>query len=152
MKNYPQTFALKVAKNIKAIGDSSCLAMCYLYCVGIDGDASDYCMTISNAMEYSAKLPEDKQFLNADCTVLDAAAFLEFETGKHFKVLKKEFNDISEIKEPTPVRFSYNGYSHWVVIEDGKIVFNSLANSNCVNKGHLDHNPKNPNARVIKLV
>lgn len=143
---------MKVAKYIKAIGDYACLAMCYLYCVGIDGDAADYCMTVANAIDYSSKLPQDKQFIDSECTVLDAPAFLEHETGRHFKVLKKEYSDISEIKEPTPVRFSYNGYSHWVVVENGQIVFNSLANSNCVNKGSLDHNPKNPNARVIKLV
>lgn len=152
MKNYPQTFALKVARYIKEIGDYACLAMCYLYCVGIDGDAADYCMTVANAMDYSSKLPKDKQFIDSECAILDASAFLEHETGKHFKVYKKEIKDISEIKEATPVRYSYNGSCHWVVVENGRIVFNSLANSNCVNKGQLDHNPKNPNARFIKLV
>lgn len=143
MKNYPQTFAMDVAKNIKAIGEYGCLAMCYLYCVGIDGDCSDYIRSVSNAM--------NQGLLDSECTVLDASKYLEYFTGRKFKVSKKNVKDISEITSPTPVRYKYNGHCHWVVVENGKIVFNSLANSQCVTKGQLDQNSKNPNARFISL-
>ena len=39
---YPQTFAIDVAKNINAIGKYGCLAMCYLYCIGIDPEVESY--------------------------------------------------------------------------------------------------------------
>lgn len=143
MKNYPQTFATDVSKNIEAIGKFGCLAMCYLFCIGIDGDCSDYVRSVSNAM--------NEGLLDSECTVLDAEKFLEHFSGRKFHVTKKNYKDISEIKNPTPVRYSYNGKSHWVVVENGKIVFNSLANSLCVTKGKLDQNSKNPNARVISL-
>lgn len=130
MKN-PQTRA-------EMIGKYSCLAMCYLYCVGIepksDGEMIKY---ISAAM--------DKGLLDAECTVLSAANLLRHFTGKEYLVTKEKITDIENIKEPTPVRYTNNGYGHWVVVQNGKIVFNSLAHSVCVEKG------KPTEARVIKL-
>lgn len=142
MKN-PQTFAAGVAKNIGMIAKNGCLAMCYLYCVGIDGNADDYIWAVSNAME--------SKLLDNECFVLNAEKYLEWYTGKRWKVEKKQIDDITTIKEATPVRYSYNGLAHWVVVEDGKIVFNPLLNSVCVNKGHPAHNKNDPNARIIKL-
>lgn len=137
---YPQTFAKEVAKNCKAIGDYGCLAMCYLYCVGIRDNPAEYVRILSNCM--------DKGILDEECTVLDASKFLEWVTGKRFDVIKKQYDNLKDIKEPYPVKFSYNGKSHWVVVENGKIVFNSLINSQCVAKGKP---ATELNTRVIKL-
>lgn len=130
MKN-PQTRAMM-------IGKYGCLAMCYLYCVGIapktEGDMIKY---ISSAM--------DKGLLDEECTVLDASKLLQHFTGKKWHVQKKDIDDIDEIKDATPVRFSNGGNAHWVVVENGRIVFNSLADSVCVAKGHPT------SARVITL-
>ncbi len=144
---YPQTMALEltgninhVAKNIQAIAKYGCLAMCYLYCIGLDGDAISYIEYVSCAME--------KGYLDKDCTVLDGAKYLSFFCNeKHYKVTKQDIlnSDIKNIKEKTPVRFDYNGNSHWVVVEKGRIVFNPLLNSVCVNKG------KPVTARIISL-
>lgn len=138
--NYPQTFAMEVAKNIEAIGKYGCLAMCYIYCMGIDPEKESYCQIVSDAM--------DEKLLDNECTVLDAEKFLLWLTGKRYKVSKKQYDDIKKIKEPTPVKYSYNGRSHWVVVEKGKIVFNSLINSQCVTKGSP---AKELNARVVTL-
>ena len=62
-------------------------------------------------------------------------------------VTKEQFNDLSKVK-CWPVRYVYNGKGHWVVVEKGKIVFNSLINSQCVAKGKPD---TKDNTRVIKL-
>jgi hypothetical protein len=43
------------------------------------------------------------------------------------------------------VKFTNGKYSHWVVVENGKVVFNSLQYSNCVEKG------KPTEARIIKI-
>lgn len=121
MKN-PQTRAI-------TIGKFGCLAMCYLYCMGICPESEgEMIKHVSTAM--------DKGLLDEECTVLNASKLLEYFTGKKWSVTKKEITDIDEIKEATPVRFTYNGNGHWVVVENGRIVFNSIADSVCVAKGH----------------
>lgn len=137
---YPQTFAMEVTDNIKAIGKYGCLAMCYLYCVGIRDNTAEYVRIVSDCM--------NRGLLDEECTVLDAAKYLEYVTGKRYDVSKKQYDDISKIEGPYPVKYSYNGRSHWAVIENGKIVFNSLLNSQCVTKGKP---AKDFNTRVIKL-
>ena len=139
---YPQTFAKEVSGNIEAIGKYGCLAMCYLYCVGIRDNALDYIRILSDCM--------NKGILDKECTVTDARKFLRYVTGKEYDVTKEQFNDMKKVK-CYPVRYTYNGQGHWVVVENGKIVFNSLINSTCVTKGCPENNPKNPNTRVIKL-
>lgn len=130
MKN-PQTRA-------EIIGKYGCLAMCYLYCAGICPESEgEMIKHISGAM--------DKGLLDEECTVLNASKLLEHFTGKSFFVEKKAISDIKKIKEATPVRYVYNGKGHWVVVEDGKIVFNSIENSSCVKNGKPD------SARVITL-
>ena len=44
-----------------------------------------------------------------------------------------------------PVRFDFNGKSHWVGVENGKVAFNPLVTSVCVNKGSP------ATCRIIKL-
>ena len=137
---YPQTFAQDVTRNIEAIGKYGCLAMCYIYCMGIDPSKESYVQIVSDAMY--------EKLLDNECTVLDAAKFLSWLTGKRYNVQKKQIDDLKKIKEPTPIKYSYNGRSHWVVVQAGKIVFNSLINSQCVTKGSP---AKDLNARVITL-
>jgi len=127
---YPQTKAI-------AIGKWGCLAMSYIYCMGIE-DESEILSLVSKAI--------DKNIIDGECTVLDASKLLEFVSGKKFKVEKKTITSIKGIKDPTPVRFkTEDGCGHWVVVENGKIVFNSLLNSVQVTKG------KPVEARVITL-
>lgn len=135
---FPQTTAAEIAENVKEIGKNSCLAMCYIYCSGIDPDNEiEYIRTVSKAI--------DAGILEKDCTVKDAERFLMWLTGRKTTVVKKTVTDIKEIKAPTPVRYIAGGMGgHWVVVEDGKIVFNSITNSLNVSKG------KPAEARVIK--
>ena len=113
------------------IGKFGCLAMCYAYCLGIEPEFnSEYIRIVSDAM--------DKGILDDECTVLDAGRYLQYLSGKKWNVQKCAIDNpaqIAEIKDRTPVRFDYNGYSHWVVVENGEVVFNSLEKSNCVNFG-----------------
>lgn len=135
---FPQTTAAEIAENAKEIGKNSCLAMCYIYCAGIDPDNEiEYIRTVNNAINAG--------ILEKDCTVKDAERFLMWLTGRKTAVAKKTVSDIKDIKSPTPVRYKADGMGgHWVVVEDGKIVFNSITNSLNVTKG------KPVEARVIK--
>jgi hypothetical protein len=58
---------------------------------------------------------------------------------------KVQIKDIKKIKEKTIVKFTNGKNGHWVVVENGKVVFNSLQYSNCVEKG------KATEARIIKI-
>ena len=139
---FPQTEAIRWSTvfseddKLKAIAKYGCLAMCYLYCIGIVSE--DTIMTMQ-----SLKTAMEKGLLDTECTVLDATKFMEFFAHKKYIVSKKNITSIANIKDKTPVRYEYNGSGHWVVVENGKIVFNSLANSICVAKG------KPTSARVI---
>ena len=67
MKN-PQTRA-------EMIGKYGCLAMCYLYCVGVAPESEgEMIKHVSTAM--------DKGLLDEECTVLNASKLLEHFTGK----------------------------------------------------------------------
>jgi len=118
----------KFAPVLESIGNYGCLAMCYLWTVGIEPlNAPSMAEYLSDAMLNG--------LLDKECTVLDADRFLLFFTGKKYRVQKKQISSIKTIKKATPVRYDYEGKSHWVVVEDGKIIFNSLINSVCVSKG-----------------
>lgn len=125
----PQTTALALEKNIGQIGKNGCLAMCYIYCAGIDeNDEMEYIRICDRAIKDG--------ILSEDCAVKDADRFLEWLTGRNVKVLKKNIESIDGITEATPVRFVAEGYGgHWVVAGNGKIVFNPLLNSVNVNRG-----------------
>lgn len=143
--SFPQTEAMRWAeifpndKKLYAIAHGGCLALCYLYCVGIiSDDAILAVQNVKNAM--------DKGLLDSNCSVLDADKFLEHFTGRKFRVEKRKIDSIDSIKDATPVCYEFNGNQHWVVIENGKIVFNPLRNSVCVAKG------KPTDSRIINKV
>lgn len=112
--------------------------MCYIYCASIDEtNETRYFCLINEAIKNGT--------LDKDCTVKNADKFLYSLTGRKAVVLKKDIDALDEIKEPAPVRFVAEGYGgHWVVVKDGKIIFNPLASSINVDKG------KPVEARIIK--
>lgn len=126
---HPQTTANELSENIKSIAKYGCLAMCYIYCAGIDEDNEiEYLRIVYNGIRNG--------ILDKDCTVKDAEKFLFWITGRKVTVSKNNVQDISEIKNIAPVRFVAEGYGgHWVVVQNGKIVFNPLTDSVNVNKG-----------------
>lgn len=135
---FPQSTALELADNIKEIGKNGCLAMCYIFCAGIDPENEiEYLRIVNNAIK--------ADILAKDCTVKDAEKFIQWLTGRKTSVSKKTIAGVDSIESPTPVRYRADGKEgHWVVVENGKIVFNSLANSINVAKG------KPVEARIIK--
>ena len=125
----------------EAIGKWGCLAFCYLFCAGYrDVSEGQLMKMVSDAM--------DQGLLDEECTVLSAAKFLNFFTGKKYFVDKQPITTIENIKEATPVLY-YNertGKGHFVVVEDGKVVYNSLKRSISVEEG------KPTSARFITLM
>ena len=141
MKN-PQSLAEELYKHfhdqkLKAIKDYACCAFSLIYWLGIDCSDVDAIMLVSDLMNHKA--------LDVDCTVYWAECIKQL-TGREMESLEKvQIKDLKKIKEKTIVKFSNGGYSHWVVAENGKVIFNSLKYSNCVEKG------KPTEARIIKI-
>ena len=131
MKN-PQTLAIELNKDfpnprMKAIGDWACCAFTLLWCLGIEPDDITAIQTVSDLMKDGA--------LDNECTVYWADC-IENLTGRKLKKLEKvPITSIKKIKGRTPVRYTFNGKGHWVGVENGRIAFNSLKESDCVSKG-----------------
>ncbi len=119
---YPQT-------ELKLLTDNCCLFMCYLWCMGIQPEKkSSWLRYLADAL--------DAKLIDEECTVLDAPKLIEHFTGRKYSVTKKAVTTISDIVKPTPVKFRADGFiPHWVVVENGEIVFNPLLNSKSVSKG-----------------
>lgn len=134
IQNKATDFALSLAKKFTP---NLCLFYSYLYCVGIEF------VNAEDAFEEADKRRR-QGILADDGTVLDAEKLLGASTGQRMSVTKKDITSIDGIRNRTPVRYDYNGHSHWVVVENGRIVFNSIENSQCVKYG------KPVTARIIK--
>ena len=141
MKN-PQSLAEELYKHfhdpkLKAIKDYACCAFSLIYWLGIDCSDVDAIMLVSDLMNHKA--------LDVDCTVYWAECIKQL-TGREMESLEKvQIKDLKEIKEKTIVKFTNGKNGHWVVAENGKVVFNSLKYSNCVEKG------KATECRIIKI-
>ena len=114
----------------KSAGDGSCLALCYIRAaLGKDATPQMFFDALWKAAERNIIS------VKKECFVEDAIALMKVANPtKVYSVIKKDVSSIAGIKLGA-VRYSYNGYSHWVLVEDGKIVFNSLENSQCVKYG-----------------
>lgn len=114
-----------------------CLFYCYAYCAGIEFNTEAEALLMADRYRR-------RKILDSDGTVMNAEALLKGITGRDVSVTKKDIKSLDEVRKQTPVRFDYNGHSHWVVVSDGKIIFNSIENSQCVKHG------KPVTARIIE--
>lgn len=130
---HPQSMALRMCqhfkdKKLEAIANSACCAFVLMWCLGIEpDDDGDAINTVARMMESGA--------IDETCTVRWADA-IKFLTGRTMKSI--DFADCTklwDIKGRTPVRYDYNGRSHWVGVENGVVAFNPLDNSQCVSLG-----------------
>ena len=131
MKN-PQTLAIELNqmfpnKDMESIAKWGCCAFTLLWCLGIEPEDIDAIKTLHDLKKEGA--------IDKECTVYWVRA-IECLTGRTLESLEKvKIKSIKSIKKRTPVRFVYNGQGHWVGVENGKIAFNSLSRSNCVENG-----------------
>lgn len=138
---HPQTIAKKWgnifgSRKLDTIGQYGCCAFCALWLV------NPY-MPDETAITTVAEHIGDG--LGCDCTVY-WHEFIKAVTGFDSSVKFIDIDGIQDIKHsavPLITRFDYKGKSHWVVVREGKVVFDPLASSNCVQHG---------NAKAARLV
>lgn len=130
---HPQSLAAELyshfpAGNLKAIKDYGCCAFVLMWCLGIEpDDDAEAVMTVDSLIQAKA--------LKEDCTVKWAEAIRRL-TGREIKAVDfVNITSIVHIKDRCPVRYDYSGKSHWVGVENGKIAFNPLKFSVCVENG-----------------
>lgn len=129
---HPQTLAAELyrrfpAGKLKSIKDCGCCAFVLMWCLGIEIDDAEAVMAAADLISSGA--------IESDCTVRWAEAARQL-AGK--EVLAVDFQDIKSIKDikgRTPVRYDCGLKSHWVGVENGKVAFNPLERSVCVEKG-----------------
>ena len=141
MKN-PQTLAEELYKHfptpqLKSIRDYACCAFALIWWLGIECSDTDAIILVSDLIKSGA--------LDVDCTVYWAKCIKQL-TGRDMESLEKvSVTNLKKIKDRTIVRFMNGKTGHWVGVENGKVVFNSLAYSKCVAEG------KPTEARIIKI-
>lgn len=141
MKN-PQTLAEELYKHfptakLKSIKEYACCAFCLIWWLGLDPSDIDAILLVSDLMKEHA--------LDEDCTVYWGECIKKL-TGRELDILeKKKITTIKNIKEKTIVKYMRGNIGHWVGVENGKVVFNSLAFSRCVAEG------KPTECRIIKI-
>lgn len=129
---HPQSTAQKLAKNfpelphIQNIAKYGCAAFTAMWSFGVNTTDIEAIRTVSDAI--------DAGVLDDECTVFwnDFAKWLIKRT---VKVEKRNIKDILSIRNRTPVFYAYKGVQHCVGVQNGKIAFNSLKYSNCVENG-----------------
>lgn len=141
MKN-PQTLAEELYKHfptpkLKAIKDYACCAFTLIWWIGIDCSDVDAIMLVSDLMNHKA--------LDDECTVYWAECIKKITGREMLSLEKKNITTIKNIKEKTIVKFTRGKIGHWVGVENGKVVFNSLSFSRCVAEG------KPTECRIIKI-
>ena len=139
---HPQTLAEELYKRfptqkLKSIKDYACCIFTLIWWLGLDLSDIDAIMLVADLMKENA--------LDVDCTVYWAECIRRITGREMLSLEKKQITTIKNIKEKTIVRFMRGKVGHWVGVEDGKVVFNSLTYSRCLEEG------KPTECRIIKL-
>jgi hypothetical protein len=140
----PQTSAEIMDKinplHLQNIAQFGCCAFSLLWALGFEfADNVRAIKTLSDMIEHKA--------IGKDCTVywVDAIRYLTGRTAfVEFKTVQNA-SELKDIKGRIIVRYDHNGYNHWVGVENGEVVYNSLNDSVCVRYG------KPTQARIIHL-
>lgn len=139
---HPQTLAEELYKRfptqkLKSIKDYACCIFTLIWWLGLDLSDTDAIMLVADLMKENA--------LDVDCTVYWAECIRRITGREMLSLEKKQITTIKNIKEKTIVRFMRGKVGHWVGVEEGKVVFNSLTYSRCLEEG------KPTECRIIKL-
>ena len=139
---HPQTLAEELYKRfptqkLKSIKDYACCIFTLIWWLGLDLSDTDAIMLVADLMKENA--------LDVDCTVYWAECIRRITGREMLSLEKKQITTIKNIKEKTIVRFMRGKVGHWVGVEEGKVVFNSLTYSRCLEEG------KPTECRIIKI-
>lgn len=116
-----------VQDKLKTLADNCCLALCYCELWGIKSDG-DKLKIIAEAVR--------QDFIDWDGTVKKPIGLAKLCGRTDIKDMKK--STTYDGHETVVANFTHNGYNHFVLVKDGKVVWNSLDKSVCVNQGTIE--------------
>ena len=121
-----------IQDDLQSMGNSACLALCYLKAgLEMKGQSSyDQDLLNNLAMVYYSHMGID-----ADCWVYNPDLLFKA-LGLKVKVTKQNGNDVNAA-EYVVANYHFNGKNHFVLYKNGQLYFNSLANSKCVQYGEI---------------
>lgn len=132
----------KIQDFFKSAGEGGCLAMCYIFAsLGKSTTASLMFDALYQAAGNNIIDVDD------DCYVRDAVSLMRsVNPSKRYSVTKQKISSIEELGgKLAAVNFQNGNFNHWVLVEHGQIIFDSLEDSQCVKYG------RPTSARVIEI-
>lgn len=130
---------MKIQTFFEKAGKGACLSLCYIKAVKPDATETEMFDILWQASQKGIIDAND------DCYVRDAISLMKLANPKQYSVTKQNISSIQGI-ELGAVNFENNGYNHWVLVEKGQIIFDSLDDSKCVKYG------KPTSARIISII
>lgn len=123
---------MKIQDFCKSVGNGGCLALCYIRAAL--GEKATPTMMFDALWSASENNIIDA---NDDCYVRDAISLMRLvNPSKSYSVIKQKIFSIEELKgEMAAVNFQNGNFNHWVLVDKGQIVFDSLEDSQCVKYG-----------------
>lgn len=133
---------MKIQDFLLSAGKASCLACCYT--VAALGEKATPTM-IFDVLWRAAKNNAIDEYNG--CFVNNAVSLmLTANPNKKYYVTKQKITSLEELNgQLAAVNFQNGNFNHWVLVENNVIIFDSLENSVCVERG------KPTSARVIKI-
>lgn len=133
---------MKIQDFCKSVGNGGCLALCYIRAAL--GDKATSTMLFDALWSASENNIIDA---NDDCYVRDAISLMRLvNPSKSYSVTKQKISSIEELGgQLAAVNFSRGKANHWVLVDKGQIIFDSLEDSQCVKYGNVT------DARIIKI-
>ena len=116
-----------IQDKIKQLSDGLCLALCYTELWGIKNDG-DKLKIISEAVRQG--------YVQWDGTVKNPIGLAKLCGRTEIKDIKKV--STYDGNDTVVANFAYNGYNHFVLVKSGKVVWNSLDHSKCVDSGKIE--------------
>lgn len=122
-------------------GKGACLALCYIRtALGKDATPTQMFGALWKAVENG--------IVGEDMFVKDAIGLMMLTNpNKTYNVVKKNITTLNDLNgELAAVNFEHKGFNHFILVENGNVLFDSLDDSKCVTYG------KPTSARIIRII
>lgn len=133
---------MKIQSFFESAGRGACLALCYIRAAL--GEKATTTMMFDALWQAAENNIID---VKDDCYVNDAVQLMRsINPNKRYSVEKLKITSIEELKgQLAAVNFQNGDFNHWVLVDKGEIIFDSLDDSQCVKYG------KPTSSRIIKM-
>lgn len=115
-----------VQDTLLSLGEGGCLLLCYSKLADIE---------LNNIIQDFDKLVLN-DVISFDCYVKDADKLLSF-YNKNGRVKKVNISDVKE-NQKYIASWEYNGNNHFVIMQNDKVIYNTLSFSKCVKYGKMN--------------